>query len=255
MQSSEKGLVISFDQTDASQRPGSFLAGPKPNPQPLSSRTVPKASPSTTVIPSRPQAKPRASEGSAFRPQGPWQICRRFPSESRISKYSVSPPSSMVPTSMPRLLSCWCAFFSLLQKIVETTGELRSNPACSTSTRALSRIAGSSLSGNLSATSEGSGLSQSEGTGTALPRLDGCIRPLWPRHRAPDTARPPRTAALLVHTARREPHPSSVFGPPTNFPTTRRIQRIRKKSAVAPTVIAGAGTHLVVQGTNRITGT
>src|ERR1017187_8790 len=58
-----------------------------------------------------------------------------------------------------------------------------------------------------------------------------------------------------VHTVRREPHPSSVFGLPMNFPTTRRIQRIRKKSAVAPTVITSAGTHLVVQGTNRITGT
>jgi hypothetical protein len=47
---------------------------------------------------------------------------------------------------------------------------------------------------------------------------------------------------------------SLTVGSSMNFPTTARIQRIRQKSTESMTAIASAGTHLVVQGTNKING-
>ena len=49
--------------------------------------------------------------------------------------------------------------------------------------------------------------------------------------------------------------PSGAFGPSMNFPTTERTQSITDKSARPKGMIRRAGTHLVVQGTNRINGT
>jgi hypothetical protein len=50
-------------------------------------------------------------------------------------------------------------------------------------------------------------------------------------------------------------HRSGAFGPSTNFPTTERIVSITIKSAESMAAIASAGTHLVVQGTNKTNGT
>jgi hypothetical protein len=43
--------------------------------------------------------------------------------------------------------------------------------------------------------------------------------------------------------------------PSMNFPTTARIPRITIKSAESMAAISSAGTHLVVQGTNKTNGT
>ena len=51
------------------------------------------------------------------------------------------------------------------------------------------------------------------------------------------------------------PHLSEVSGSSMNFPTTERIASIAIKSAESIAAIAIAGTHLVVQGTNKINGT
>jgi hypothetical protein len=48
--------------------------------------------------------------------------------------------------------------------------------------------------------------------------------------------------------------PSGAFDPSMNFATTERIANITIKSAESMTAINRAGTHLVVQGTNKING-
>ena len=50
-------------------------------------------------------------------------------------------------------------------------------------------------------------------------------------------------------------HPSEVLGLAKNFPTTERIHNITYKSAMPKGIITIAGTHLVVQGTDRISAT
>jgi len=52
-----------------------------------------------------------------------------------------------------------------------------------------------------------------------------------------------------------DPEGALNFGPSINFPTTERIASITYKSAVPMGAIKMAGTHLVVQGTNKINGT
>jgi hypothetical protein len=64
-----------------------------------------------------------------------------------------------------------------------------------------------------------------------------------------------RPGHLSIHFKIEGAHLSEVFGLSTNFPTTERIASMAYKSAMPIGMITGAGTHLVVQGTNRINGT
>ena len=72
---------------------------------------------------------------------------------------------------------------------------------------------------------------------------------------ATDAARPPRRDGLRWRVLIGNAYPSEASGPLMNFPTTERTQSIMYKSAMPIGIIRKAGTHLVVHGTNKISGT
>ena len=87
-----------------------------------------------------------------------------------------------------------------------------------------------------------------------------CCQPLF--------AAIPNALAVRHRTCTRAPYREAVvvspeeecpsldgFGPSMNFPTTERTQSITYESARPIGMVTKAGTHLVVQGTNKINGT
>lgn len=114
-----------------------------------------------------------------------------------------------------------------------------------------------------------------EAAATKLPKaacLNKCNRP-FPRaplaksHGAPEfpnffrvdfaCRRPAARYHLLILTpfSRSGAHPSEVFCRSKNFPTTEKSASIAYKSTMPKGIVTMAGTHPVVQGTNRISRT